>query len=215
MTCRRVQAAWPQLRVVATTPAVGAEDASNQRGAWELLVAISLGFTASAVINTFAVATAARRREYADLRLAGATTGQVHRLALNEVAITVAVALLIGAAITAIVVGAFSVAQDGTFRLIVDWKAYAAMLGGVGALGLLAGALPAGGCCAGTACQPPLWNPDRSAEKGPRRGGCSHACGGWRSRGARPYRLRCAFRPRSAVPRSTGRRLRDRRSSGR
>jgi putative ABC transport system permease protein len=44
--------------------------------------------------------------------------------------------------VTAVVVGAFSVAQDGQFRLIVDAGVYLVMLGGVGALGLLAGALP-------------------------------------------------------------------------
>ena len=45
---------------------------------------ISLGFTAIAVVNTFAIATAARRREFAGLRLAGATTGQLHRLVGRE-----------------------------------------------------------------------------------------------------------------------------------
>ncbi|WP_326559140.1 ABC transporter permease [Micromonospora sp. NBC_01796] len=139
----RINADWPTLRVTPTASAAPAGDAQNQQGAWELMVVISLGFTAIAVVNTFAIATAARRREYADLRLVGATTGQLHRLAGREALITVAVGLLLGAAVTAIVVGAFSTAQDGTFRLIVDPGTYGAMLGGVALLGLLAGALPA------------------------------------------------------------------------
>ena len=126
-----------------TVAAAPAGDAQNQQGAWELMVVISLGFTAIAVVNTFAIATAARRREYADLRLMGATTGQLHRLASREALVTVAVGLLLGAAVSAVVVGAFSTAQDGTFRLIVDAGTYAGMLGGVAALGLVAGALPA------------------------------------------------------------------------
>ncbi|MEU4420787.1 ABC transporter permease [Actinoplanes sp. NPDC024001] len=124
-------------------PVVAAGDKSEQQGAWELMVAISLGFTAIAVVNTFAIATAARRREFADLRLVGATTGQVHRLAGREAAITVAVGLLLGAAVCGIVVGTFSVAQDGVLRLIVDPGTYAAMAGTVALLGLAAGILPA------------------------------------------------------------------------
>ncbi|MCM0673630.1 ABC transporter permease [Micromonospora phytophila] len=138
----QIHADWPALRVTPAIEAARAGDAQNQQGAWELMVVISLGFTAIAVVNTFAIATAARRREYADLRLAGATTGQVRRLASREAAITVAVGLILGMAVTAIVVGAFSTAQDGTFRLIVDPGTYLGMLGGVAALGLLAGALP-------------------------------------------------------------------------
>jgi putative ABC transport system permease protein len=139
----RVHAGWPALRLTPTAGAPPAGDAQNQQGAWELMVVISIGFTAIAVVNTFAIATAGRRREYAHLRLAGTTAGQVRRLATREAAITVAVGLLLGGAVTAIVVGTFSTAQDGTFRLIVDAGTYATMLGGVAGLGLLAGALPA------------------------------------------------------------------------
>ncbi|GAA4255283.1 ABC transporter permease [Dactylosporangium darangshiense] len=126
------------VRTAAPAPA----DAPQQQGAWELMVAVSLGFTAIAVVNTFAIATAARRREYADLRLAGATGTQVRRLVTAEAGITVAVGALLGAAVTAIVVGAFSVAQDGVFRVFVDPPVYAALLGGTALLGLIAGAVP-------------------------------------------------------------------------
>ena len=44
--------------------------------------------------------------------------------------------------VTAIVVGAFSTAQDGRLRMIVDGGLYVRMLAGVAALGLVAGALP-------------------------------------------------------------------------
>jgi len=45
--------------------------------------------------------------------------------------------------VTAVVVGAFSTAQDGVFRVIGDPPTYAALAGGVAALGLAAGVLPA------------------------------------------------------------------------
>jgi putative ABC transport system permease protein len=133
---------WPALRVTPAVAAARAGDAQNQQGAWELMVVISLGFAAIAVVNTFAIAASSRRREYADLRLAGATAGQVHRMATREAAITVTVGLVLGAAVTAVVVGAFSTAQDGIFRLIVDPVTYGSMLAGIAALGMAAGALP-------------------------------------------------------------------------
>ncbi|MET7672712.1 ABC transporter permease [Micromonospora luteifusca] len=139
----RIAASWPNLRLTPTLGAAPAGDIQNQQGAWELLVVISLGFTAIAVVNTFAIATAARRREFADLRLAGATTRQLHRLVGREAMITVTVGLALGVLVTAIVFGAFSTAQDGTFRVFVDAATYAGMLGGVAALGVVAGAVPA------------------------------------------------------------------------
>ncbi|MFI5890739.1 ABC transporter permease [Actinoplanes sp. NPDC051513] len=123
-------------------PAAPAGDAPEQQGAWELLVVISLGFTAIAVVNTSAIATAGRRREYADLRLAGATAGQLRRLAGAEALVTVLAGLVLGAAVTGVVVGAFSAAQDGTLRWLVDPATYASMAGGVAALDLIAGVLP-------------------------------------------------------------------------
>jgi putative ABC transport system permease protein len=142
-TADRIRAGWPGLSVVRSVDAAPAGDAQNQQGAWEVMVLISLGFTAIAVVNTFAIATAARCGEYAGLRLAGATAGQVRRMATREGVITVAVGLILGCAVTAVVVGAFSTAQDGRFRLLVDPPTYFGMVGGVAALGLLAGSIPA------------------------------------------------------------------------
>jgi putative ABC transport system permease protein len=126
-----------------TGSAAPADDAPNQQGAWELMVVISLGFTAIAVANTFAISTSARRREFAGLRLTGATARQLHRMVGRETLIAVAVALVIGCVLTGGVVGAFSVAQDGQWRLFADPLRYLGMIAGVGALGLIAGAVPA------------------------------------------------------------------------
>ncbi|MGP4016442.1 FtsX-like permease family protein [Saccharopolyspora sp. 5N708] len=135
---------WPALAATdAADPRAGTADVQNQQAAWELMVVISLGFTAIAVVNTFAIATGARRREFADLRLAGATAGQLHRMLGRETAIAVAVALVLGCVISGAVVGTFSVAQDGQWRLFAAPLRYLAMLVGVGSLGVVAGAVPA------------------------------------------------------------------------
>jgi putative ABC transport system permease protein len=134
----------PDLAGFPLAPAeAGAAEVRNQQAAWELMVAVSLGFTAIAVVNTFAIATGARRREFAGLRLAGATSRQLHRLLDREALITVVVALVLGCAISGVVVGAFSVAQDGRWRLFADPLRYLGMVAGVGLLGLVAGAVPA------------------------------------------------------------------------
>ncbi|GIF52145.1 putative ABC transport system permease protein [Asanoa ferruginea] len=132
----KIRAGWP----AATTPKAG--DASTQQAAWELLVAIALVFTAVAVVNTFAIATVGRRTEYATLRLTGATVAQVRRMATIEAGIAVAVALFWGVLVTSIVLGAFGLAQDGGLHLIVDPLRYAALVGTVVVLGVLAGAVP-------------------------------------------------------------------------
>ncbi|MCP2324385.1 putative ABC transport system permease protein [Hamadaea flava] len=118
-------------------------DADERQGAWEIMIAVSLGFTAIAVVNTFAVAAAARRAQLAQLRLLGATPGQIRRMTAREAVLTVAVGLTLGIAVTTVVVAAFSSAQDGTLRLIVDPAAYGGLLAVVGLLGLAAGTLPA------------------------------------------------------------------------
>ncbi|HEX6351536.1 ABC transporter permease [Actinophytocola sp.] len=135
---------WPTLAATdVRDPRAGTVDVQNQQAAWELMVVISLGFTAIAVVNTFAIATSARRREFADLRLAGATARQLHRMLGRETLITVAVALVLGCVISGAVVGTFSVAQDGQWRLFAEPLRYLALLGGVGLLGVVAGAVPA------------------------------------------------------------------------
>ena len=54
-----------------------------------------------------------------------------------------AVALVLGCLVTGAVVGTFSMAQDGQWRLFADPLRYLAMVGGVGLLGLVAAAVPA------------------------------------------------------------------------
>ncbi|MFE6049532.1 ABC transporter permease [Kitasatospora sp. NPDC056446] len=100
-----------------------------------LLGIISL-FTAIAVVNTLVMATSERLREFALLRLVGTTRRQVLRMMAWEGGITVAVALALGAAVTAAVLVPVSLALTGTAwpSLPASWEA--AVLGGAALLGL-------------------------------------------------------------------------------
>ncbi len=137
----RLQADLPVVAADRTASRVDAET-GTQRAALELLIGISLSFTAVAVLNTFTLAAVSRRREYADLRLIGATARQVRAMAAREAVLTVAAGVLAGAAIAAVCVGVFSIAQDGHWRIVVDPEWYAALLAGTAVLGLAAAALP-------------------------------------------------------------------------
>ncbi|QFZ23955.1 ABC transporter permease [Saccharothrix syringae] len=136
--------AWPELAATtAADPRGGAADPRNQQAAWELMVVITLGFTAIAVVNASAMAVGARRREFAGLRLIGATPRQVRALVTREALVTAVVGLVLGCAISGVVVGAFSVALDGRWRLFADPLRYLALVAGVGLLGVVAGWAPA------------------------------------------------------------------------
>ncbi|MDT0391266.1 ABC transporter permease [Streptomyces dubilierae] len=78
-----------------------------------LLTMINL-FTAVSVVNTLSMATAARRREFALLRLAGAQSGQVLRMLAWEAVLTCAVALLQAAVVCGSVLVPLSVALTGS-----------------------------------------------------------------------------------------------------
>ncbi|GIL31796.1 ABC transporter permease [Actinocatenispora comari] len=133
---------YPQLTVIAAQRTVAVPGIETQQAAFDALTVILLGFIAISVANTFAMAALGRRREFADLRLAGATARQVHTLAVRETLIAVCLGLLLGCAVTAAVVGAYGLAQDARWHLVVDPAGYAAVIGGTGLLGLVAGIVP-------------------------------------------------------------------------
>ncbi|HEY3506096.1 MAG TPA: ABC transporter permease [Actinocatenispora sp.] len=136
----RVPATPDLVAADATLPVRGVE---TQQAAFDALIVILVAFIAVSVVNTFAIATVARRREFADLRLAGATHRQVRRMVGTETALSVTVGVVLGCAVTAVVYGAFSVAQDGQWRWLADPGGYAGLLVGTVLLGMLAGIVPA------------------------------------------------------------------------
>lgn len=141
---KELRTQFPQLSAYGDEAATSRQDAetASQQAALRLLTGISLVFTAVAVLNTFAMAALGRRGEYAALRLLGATARQVRAMAAREAVLTVTAGLVVGAGIAAVVVGTFSSAQDGQWRIIVDPLWYTGLLTGTGLLGLAAAALP-------------------------------------------------------------------------
>lgn len=75
--------------------AAQSEDA-GESGVGLILNAVLLGYLAIAVVNTLVMATAARVREFALLRLVGATRRQVQAMMRGETRIIVVVAVLVG-----------------------------------------------------------------------------------------------------------------------
>ncbi|MFE7589711.1 FtsX-like permease family protein [Kitasatospora sp. NPDC057512] len=99
-----------------------------------LLGVISL-FTAISVVNTMVMATSERLREFALLRLVGTTRRQVLRMMAWEGGITVAVALVLGTAVTAAVLVPVSLALGGPSWPVPPGSWAAAVLGGTALLG--------------------------------------------------------------------------------
>ncbi|MFD0386368.1 FtsX-like permease family protein [Streptomyces stramineus] len=91
---KELRAQFPHLSATGGT-ADSRQDAegASQQAALRLLTAISIVFTAVAVLNTFAMAALGRRGEYAALRLLGATARQVRAMAAREAVLTVTAAL--------------------------------------------------------------------------------------------------------------------------
>ncbi|WP_188300221.1 FtsX-like permease family protein [Streptomyces sp. CBMA156] len=101
-----------------------------------LMLGVVCLFTAIAVVNTLVMATGERLREFALLRVVGTTRGQVLRMTAWEGGITVAVAVVLGAGVTAAVVVPVSLALGGTARPALPWGWVAAVPGGAALLGM-------------------------------------------------------------------------------
>ncbi|MQS17834.1 ABC transporter permease [Streptomyces kaniharaensis] len=90
-------------------------------------------FAAVSTVNTLVALTADRRREFALLRLVGATRRQLFRMLSAEAALTAAVGVLLGAGVAAMASGAFSRAATGSVVPVVPgaacgWVAAGAMV---------------------------------------------------------------------------------------
>ncbi|MFJ3214748.1 ABC transporter permease [Kitasatospora sp. NPDC086801] len=135
---RGLTAAYPMARA---SDRAAYDDARRHRqesatAVGRLLLGMIALFTAIAVVNTLVMATTERLREFALLRLVGTTRRQVLRMMAWEGGITVAVALALGAAVTAAVVVPVSLALTGTAWPSLPGSWAAAVLGGAALLGL-------------------------------------------------------------------------------
>ncbi|MFF6777356.1 FtsX-like permease family protein [Streptomyces sp. NPDC012637] len=94
----------------ATTGATSATDVWLRQAELALLAC----FAAVSTVNTLVAVTADRRREFALLRLVGATRTQLMRMLTVEAVLTTVVGVLLGAAVAATATAAFSTALTGS-----------------------------------------------------------------------------------------------------
>ncbi|MGW4651990.1 FtsX-like permease family protein [Kitasatospora sp. NPDC004289] len=64
-----------------------------------ILIAVSVGYTGLAIVNTLVLSVSGRRRDFAVLRLSGATAGQVRRVVAAEAALVAATGAALGLAV--------------------------------------------------------------------------------------------------------------------
>lgn len=107
-----------------------------------LAMGLVLAFTAIAVVNTLAMSTAERFREFAMLRLAGATRRQVLRMLRTEALAVLLIGAGLGSGIALAVLIAFSVGMTGRAAPAVLPLVYGVVVGAAGLLALVATALP-------------------------------------------------------------------------
>ena len=112
-----------------------------------VLLGLSVGYTGIAIANTLLMATAGRRRDWAVLRLSGATPGQVVRVVAVEAMLTVAIGALLGGAVALVALvglrNGLAEVLGVPVELVVPWAPVLAVIAACFALGLAASVLPA------------------------------------------------------------------------
>ncbi|MER5212674.1 FtsX-like permease family protein [Streptomyces sp. NPDC002838] len=107
-----------------------------------LAMGLVLAFTAIAVVNTLAMSVSERVREFALLRLAGATRRQVLRMLRTEALSVLLLGTALGSAIALAVLTAFSVGMTGRAAPAVTPLVYVGVVAGAALLALAATAVP-------------------------------------------------------------------------
>ncbi|MFD4637731.1 FtsX-like permease family protein [Lentzea sp. NPDC058436] len=128
---------YPGLQV---TTGVAAQDRSAERTQFLLnLVAVGviLGYVAISVSNTLVMSTAARRREFALLRLVGTGRRQVVRMMRAEALLTVGLAAVLGSLVAAVPLGVLALGLTGTPVPAGPVWVYLGALAGAALLGLV------------------------------------------------------------------------------
>ncbi|MFG2339715.1 ABC transporter permease [Streptomyces yangpuensis] len=135
---------FPGALVLSAAQADAARPERQDAGAEINLLAMGLvlAFTAVSVVNTLAMSTAERFREFAMLRLAGAERRQVLRMLRTEALAVLLIGTVLGSGIALAVLTAFSVGMTGVAAPAVLPVAYAAVVGLAGLLALAATAIP-------------------------------------------------------------------------
>ncbi|MFD9439809.1 FtsX-like permease family protein [Streptomyces sp. NPDC060006] len=135
---------FPGVRVLSPATADSLQAQRQQANAEVNLFAMGLvlAFTAIAVVNTLAMTVAERVREFALLRLAGATRRQVLRMLRTEALSVLFLATALGSGIALAVLTAFSIGMTGSAAPAATPLVYATVVASAGVLALVATALP-------------------------------------------------------------------------
>ncbi|MDX3308910.1 ABC transporter permease [Streptomyces sp. NPDC054884] len=135
---------FPGLEVLSPAAADSLQAQRQQTNTEVNLIAMGLvlAFTAIAVVNTLAMSVSERVREFALLRLAGATRPQVLRMLRTEALSVLLLATALGSGIALAVLTSFSVGMTDRAAPAVTPLVYVTVVAGAGLLALVATALP-------------------------------------------------------------------------
>ncbi|NUP30624.1 MAG: FtsX-like permease family protein, partial [Streptomycetaceae bacterium] len=137
--------AVPGVRVLdrAQVDAVRKDQQSTQAQINYVAMGLIIAFTAIAVVNTLVMATAARSREFALMRLVGMTRRQILRMVRWETLMTALVAIALGTAVAWATLSAYATGMTGSGTPSIPLLGYAAIVAAGTALALASTALPA------------------------------------------------------------------------
>lgn len=139
-----VVSSYPGMQVVSSDAAneMRAEVAQANAEVNYLTLGLVVAFTAIAVVNTLAMSTAQRFREFALLRLVGGTRRQVRRMLRLETVIVALTAAVIGSAIALAVLTTFASGMTGVARPHISPSLGAAVLVVATLLALVSAMIP-------------------------------------------------------------------------
>ncbi|GGV04483.1 ABC transporter permease [Kitasatospora herbaricolor] len=137
--------AFPAVRILgrAELDAVRGAQAGSQAQVNYVAMGLIIAFTGIAVVNTLVMATAARRREFALLRLIGTTGRQVRAMLRWETLMVVLLSVGLGSAVAYGTLAAYSAGMTGAARPYAPPLTYLGVVGAAALLAFVATALPA------------------------------------------------------------------------
>ncbi|ONI88318.1 hypothetical protein ALI144C_07500 [Actinosynnema sp. ALI-1.44] len=138
-------ARFPGLTVTEPHEALAARDEDQRANQWGafLVTGVIVVYTAIAVINTLAMTTSARTREFALLQLIGATRQQVLRMARWESVMLIVTAIVFGSVVAVTTLVPFSLGRAQLGFPYTPPLVYLGILGGIAVIGLFSVMLPA------------------------------------------------------------------------
>ncbi|MFD5829482.1 FtsX-like permease family protein [Lentzea sp. NPDC060358] len=139
---RELVARYPGVRVAGEVSAQERGDERTQFLLNLIAVGVILGYVAISVSNTLVMSTAARRREFALLRLVGTGRRQVVAMMRAEAVLTVALAAVFGTLVAAVPLVLLAIGMTGSPVPAGSVTAYLGTLAGAAVLGVVSIAIP-------------------------------------------------------------------------